>query len=422
MKHVALLITLTLTALLSVASAQDVTVEFWSSLCGSKEAAREDMLSTWAEQHPDITVEHLAVCDIYENNQKVITTLAGGSPPELVSNHYYFIPQYADLGALEPLDACLEEAGIDPASTFLPTTYDLNVFDGQLYGLPLFNTSRVLLYNKDLFEEAGLDPEAPPATWEELVSMAETLTKRSADGALEVSGFLAQDETVSAEITTNMFYQLLWSLGGEIMNEDKTEVVYNSEAGVRALQLYVDLIQTDRVYDIGFGAGTTGGEQPFYRDQAAMIMAGPFDLVFIEQFRPDMDFGVALLPAPEGGAPAPLIDSFALFMMAGAANQGAACEFVKFAATPEAQTDFALLSRRLPAHVGAVQDPAFQDDPVLSVFIDALNQGRALPIIPEWAEMEAALITELQLALSGEKSPQEALDTAAEKVNSRVLQ
>ena len=65
----------------------------------------------------------------------------------------------------------------------------------------------------------------------------------------------------------------------------------------------------------------------------------------------------------------------------------------KYAATPEAQTQFALLSRRLPAHVDAVQAPEFQDDPVLGVFIEALNQGRALPIIPEWAEMEAALFT-----------------------------
>ena len=67
--------------------------------------------------------------------------------------------------------------------------------------------------------------------------------------------------------------------------------------GVRALELYKDLIDSG-VYDIGFGAGTTGGEQPFYRDQVAMLMAGPFDLVFIDDFRPDMNFGVTLLPAP----------------------------------------------------------------------------------------------------------------------------
>ena len=198
MKRIGISILLLL-GLSSLVQAQDTTIEFWSSLCGSKEAAREDMLSTWAQQHPEIQVEHLAICDIYENNQKVITTLAGGSPPELVSNHYYFIPQYADLGALEPLDGCLEEAGVNPSETFLPTTYELNVFDGQLYGLPLFNESRVLLYNKDLFEAAGLDPEAPPPTWEELASMAETLTQRADDGTLEVSGFLAVDETVSPD-------------------------------------------------------------------------------------------------------------------------------------------------------------------------------------------------------------------------------
>ena len=419
MKRLGLSVVLLL-SVLSFAQAQSTTIELWDSLCGSKEAARTDMLDTWSEQHPEIIVEQLSICDIYENNQKVITTLAGGNPPELVSNHYYFIPQYADLGALEPLNACLEEAGMNPAETFLPTTYELNVFDGQLYGLPLFNTSRVLMYNKDLFEAAGLDPEAPPTTWEELASMAETLTQRADDGTLEVSGFWARDETVSPEITKNLFYQLLWSLGGEIMNEDKTEVVYNSEAGVRALELYRDLIESG-VYDIGFGAGTTGGEGPFFRDQAAMLMAGPFDLVFVDEFRPDMNFGVAVLPAPEDGTPTPLIDSFALFQMAGAENKDAACEFVKYAATPEAQTQFALLSRRLPAHVGAVQAPAFQDDPVLSVFTEALNQGRALPIIPEWAEMEAALMPEIQLVLTGEKDAQEALDDAAEKVNTRIL-
>ena len=396
-------------------------IEMWSSLCGSKEAARLDMFERWKKAEPNIEMKHLAVCSILDQNQKVITSLATGNPPELISNHYYFLPQYAALDALTPLDECLKKTGIDPSSTFLSTTYDLNVFDGKLYGLPLFNTSRVLLYNKDLMREAGVDPNSPPRNWYELADMAKRLTKRNSDGSLNISGFWARDETVSSEMPKNLFYQLLWSAGGEIMNKDRTKVIYNSEAGYKALKFYADLINVHKVYDIGFGSGTKGGESPFYKNKAVMLMGGPFDLVHIDRYRPDMDFGVTLLPAPSAGTSVPLIDSFAIMQMASAKNQEGACKFVQFAASKEAQVAFSKLSRRLPAHLEAVDLPEFKNDPVLNVFTEALNKGRALPIIPEWAEMEAVLITEIQKTLMGKKSPRKALNDAAKKVNNQVL-
>ena len=392
-------------------------IELWHSLMGSKEAARIELIENFHKAYPDITVKDLGYFDIHQLNQKMLTAVVTGIPPEIGSNHYYFVPRYAANDALEALDSYFERDGINPEDIFFPFAVDINRYDGKLYGVPLFNSTRVLVYNKDLFKEAGLDPERPPQTWTELVEYAKKLTKWDGN-VLDVAGFQVP---VGKEMGVNFFCQLLWQKGGEIFNEDNTKVVFNSPEGVEALQFYADLFLKHKVSTFDFGAGTQGGQEPFPRGKAAMRMGGSFDLVYLAQEAPDLDYGTALLPRPEDGEFISLVDSFSIFMMTDAKNKEDAWTFLKYCSSKEAQLAFAKTSFRLPANIEAAQDPYFQEDPRMRVFAEALANGRALPVTPEWSEIEDILYAEIEAAINGVKTPQEALDTAAQKINSTVL-
>jgi len=392
-------------------------IELWHSLMGSKEAARLELIENFQKAYPDINVKDLGYFDIHQLNQKVLTAVVTGIPPELASNHYYFVPRYAANDALQPLDSYFARDGIDPEEVFYSFSLDINRYDGKLYGIPLFNSTRVLAYNKDLFQEAGLDPERPPETWTELVEYGKKLTKWNGD-VLDTAGF---EVPLGKEMGVNFFCQLLWQKGGDIFNADNTQVVFNSREGVEALQFYADLFLKHKVSKYGFGASTQGGQEPFPRGKAGMRMGGSFDLVYLSKEAPHINYGTALLPRPEDGEFVSLVDSFSVFMMDKAKNKEDAWTFLKYCSSKEAQLAFAKTSFRLPSHLEAAQDPYFQEDPRLKVFAEALANGRSLPVIPEWSEIEDILYAEIEAAVNGVKTPAEALDTAAQKINQGVL-
>lgn len=395
-----------------------VTITLWHSLMGSKAAARKQIIANFEQKYPNITVKDLGFFDIDKNNQKMLTAMAAGDPPDLGSNHYYFVPQYASQGALQPLGPYFKASGINAKQRFLASTLSLNDYQGKIYGVPLFTTTRVILYNTDLFQQAGLNPNNPPKTWQELAQDAVKLTKTS-NGNMEVSGFWAPNGT-DTEMIMNFFVQLLWQQGGHIFNADRTKVEFASPQGVAALQFYADLFRKYKVNQIGFGAGTEGTQAPFYRNKAAMIMAGSYDLVTLKQM-PSIHFKVALLPAPQGGKSVSLIDSFSLFMPKQAKHKAAAWDFIKYATSETAQVNFSKTSQRLPATAEAVKDPYFTQNPILQVFAHAIATGKAIPIVPQWAHIQTILAAEIQKVLAGQESAKAALDNVDSTVNNQIL-
>jgi multiple sugar transport system substrate-binding protein len=269
-----------------------------------------------------------------------------------------------------------------------------------------------------LFKKAGLNPNNPPTTWQELAQDAVKLTQWNGS-KLEVSGFAAPNGT-DTEMIMNFFIQLLWQGDGHIFNADRTKVDFASPQGVAALQFYADLFHKYKVNQIGFGAGTEGTQAPFYRDKAAMIMAGSYDLVTLKQM-PNIHFKVALLPSPPGGKSVSLIDSFSIFMPKQAKHKNAAWDFIKYATSEQAQVNFSKTSQRLPATAEAVKDPYFTRNPILQVFAHAISTGRAMPIVPQWVHIQNVLVAEIQKVLAGQESAKTALDNVDNTVNNQIL-
>ena len=123
-----------------------------------------------------------------EHERKILTAVLSGSPPDVVSQ---FVPvvKWASRLALTPLDPYIRASGVD-TTEFFPALWSEMKWQGHTYALPVNSTSYALFYNKALFREAGLDPERPPQTWDEVREMAERLTQRDARGRITEVGFV----------------------------------------------------------------------------------------------------------------------------------------------------------------------------------------------------------------------------------------
>jgi len=389
------------------------TITFQTSLMGSKEEARNQLIKDFEKACPDIKVEHRGYHDIYKNHEKLLTSIVGGNPPDLVSNHDYFVVTYAYYNALEPLDMYFELSNLNPKDIFYKVLLESVTFNGKLQGAPLFSTADALFYNADLFEEVGFT--TPPTTWKELLNYAQRLTIRE-DGKLVRAGLELPYERGSTR--ARVFLTLLWSNGGKLFSADMSRALFNSEAGIEALQFYADLFNKYKVCEIGWGAEVKHGQEPFLVGKSAMEYAGAFEIVFINKYAPELNFRTALFPGKEKQT-GPVV-SFPIFMPKDAKHKSAAWKFIKFAISKDENIKFAKLCARLPSTKEAGADPYFKEN--LSTFVKGLEVATTTPPTPGWKEIEDIIHEAMDEALYERKPAKQVLDNAVRKVNEVLAQ
>ena len=272
-------------------------LSFWSSLMGSKEMARQALISDFEKAHPNVKVEHQGFFDIEEQNKKLLVAMASGTPPDLASNHLYFTARYAATGQLQALDDWMRRDGIK-GEQFEPSLFKGCLYEGKTYALPVFAAPWVLYYNRELFKKAGFDPDRPPGTWEELRDYAKRMTAWKGS-SIEQAGL---DVPYQVEDTmSDTFLTLFYQAGGEFLAPDGKRVAFDGPEGVEALQFMVDLMRKDRVSQIGFGQGLDQTPQsPFNAGKMAMSMMGPWGIINVSKYSPNLPYAVA----PPACAPA----------------------------------------------------------------------------------------------------------------------
>jgi arabinogalactan oligomer/maltooligosaccharide transport system substrate-binding protein len=165
----------------------DLTAEltWWDTSDATNEApAYDDLIAKFNEEYPNVTVKHETVPFDQTQNKFKTAAESGSGAPDILRAEVAWTPEFASLGYLYNLDgtAALE-------NNFLETPLSSNVYDGKTYGVPQVTDTLGLMYNKALFEKAGLDPETPPATWDEVREAAKALkSKAGVDGIYINSG------------------------------------------------------------------------------------------------------------------------------------------------------------------------------------------------------------------------------------------
>ncbi len=182
-------------------------IVFWYGATQDERIAYEQLISEFNRSHPDIEVQGMLVPQQYVE-RKLILSVAGGAPPDVVRFYAHLGGEMMSRGGLEPLESLITRDRFD-LTHFYPVSLEQNTYKGKLYGIPWVLSPTALFYNKRLFKEAGLDPNHPPVNWKELEDYAMKLTSRNPDGSIERVGY--------ADFLNNPanFHLYLWQNGGK---------------------------------------------------------------------------------------------------------------------------------------------------------------------------------------------------------------
>ena len=344
---------------------------------------------------------------------KILPALTGSEPPDvLVVSSGDLVKSYAKEGLVDDLSGAISTSKIN-LDDFFPAPLEQCVQGGKYYCLPWGTDVFALFWNKNLFEAAGLDPEKPPATMEQLVEYADKLTKIAADGTVEQIGFLPdQAWTHSGDLYVRM-------MGGFWYSEDGTKMTANSQPVIDALlwqQQFYSKYGADKVlaFSSGWADAYMSADYPFYTDKLAMYvdgewMTGPN---FISQFRPEASYGVAPFPPPAAHperANTATVYGTVVVIPAGAKNKAASAQLLSWMMSPAIVADEFCFNANLPTSKKAAEDPCFTSNPKFKVFLDLMSSPNAKPMITTPISLEfndaLALVEEKVLHTGADPKP-----------------
>ncbi len=403
-----LLAALLVSAFAATATAQ-TEISFWHIFdAGPAAEFIDQVVQDFNEANPDVHVTHLGT-NFWDYWTRLTTATAGGIGPDVAMNDLGNVPSRAASGVILPLDDLLGDAGLDP---YWPATQGAVTWDGQTYALPLETDVRVLYYNKELFAAAGLDPEDPPETWDELVEYADRLSVVEG-GRIQQLGF--------GPTLGNTYFPLYAMLNGEDLVADDGSLELNTPAAVEALQWMVDRQNAHGSRAMTSFAATfgTGASDPFMSGKVAMIIENNTFPGQIAQYAPDLDYGVA--PLPHNGTPASWSNGFSLEISSATGAPEAAYRFAEYLMSEEVQHAYAQMNFSMVGNMAAAAADDLMADPNWSVFVEQMgsSQFRAFSLeAPTW--YDTALQPEIDAALLGTKTPQQALDDAQRSYENEV--
>lgn len=338
------------------------------------------------------------------------SALASGTNPDVMEMGNTRLPPYVAMGALASLEPFLKSSPLAREITQAQWEVSGGLHDGQRYAVPFIQATRPLFYNRAIFREAGLDPDVSPSTWEQwLEAASKTHNPRRGISGLSIGG------NDNIPLPFLWFGPLLWQAGGQVLTPDNRKAAFNSKEGVEALSFLVELVEYAQP---GFlGMRNADADQLFYQGRAATTTMPSNSLIRIPAQYPKLDFGIGLTQRKQKATSAGM-DSLVMFSTA--KDKQAAWKVIEWLTGARAQAAIAKVSGFTPVLESLVTSPEFAGDKRWSVVFETMQYMRALPMLPVWARIQPRMGEEIHYALAGKKTPQEALDAAAEFANAQL--
>ncbi|MCX5589963.1 ABC transporter substrate-binding protein [Alcaligenes endophyticus] len=389
----------------SAYSAVELTMYYPISVGGPLTEVVDGLIKDFHAQNPDVKVNAVYSGNYDETRVRALSALRAGEPVQLSVLGALDTHDLVEQGLVEAFsDVAQDAASQEWLKSFYPALMANGTLEGKVWGIPFQRSTIVMFYNKDMFREAGLNPEQAPKTWDEMVQTAKTLTTDKRHGLM----------IPSTGYPYWMFQALALQNGHQLMNEEGTEVYLNDPKSVEALAFFQDLANKHKVSPSGtIEWGTL--RQAFVQGQTAMMWHTTGNLTAVKN-EAGFDFGVAMLPAKEKAASPTGGGNFYLFKGATAEQQRAALDFVRWMTAPERAAQWSMAT----GYVGV--SPAAYEEPALVEYAQSFSQAlvardQLALAYPEFATYETARVRELlsnavQAALTNGKTPQAALDEA----------
>lgn len=371
----------------------------------------DGMTNKFMESHPNIKVKPVYTGNYGDNTIKIQSGIQAKQPPDVAVMMSTELYSMLDSNAIIPLDDFIAKDTTINMKDFFPAFVEDTQTGGKTYSIPFQRSTIVLYYNKEMFKEAGLDPEQPPKTWDDLIEYAKKL-KRDGHAGLEIPG------------NDDSYWMLqLFALQNHtdpkvnLMSPDGKKVMFDQPENVEALQFWLDLSRKHKVMAEGIIDWATVPTD-FIQGKTAMMVHTSGNLTNVKN-NAKFDFGVAFPPmkkqfgSPTGGG------NMYIFKDTEPKKQAAAWEFVKFMTEPEQAAQFSVGT----GYVG-VRKSAFDTDtmkkyaasfPQALVARDQLQYAHAELSTHNHGKVSTALTNQIQAVLSGTIDPAGALKKAQEE-------
>ena len=382
-----------------------VVLHFWAM--GREGEVVRELLPAFERAHPDIRVE-VQQSPWLSAQEKLLTAFAGDVTPDLCQLGNTWVPQFAALGALAPLDARVAASKSIAQTDYFDGIWESNRIGPTLYGLPWYVDTRVLYYRKDLLAEAGF--ARPPQTWNEWDQMLAALKKRS-------------PERFGVLLPLNEFEPLLMlalQQKEELLRDGGRYGNFRSAEFRRTLTYYVEMFRNQWAPKVS-NTQISNVWDEFGKGYFSFYISGPWNIAeFKKRLPPELaqSWSTAPLPGPNGPG-ASIAGGSSLVVFKASRHQQQAWQLIEYLSQPEVQRRFYELTGNLPPRRSGWEGTALAVDPYAAAFRDQLERAKSPPKVPEWERIgtELRLVTESLVA--GEITVDQAvteLDARADRI------
>jgi multiple sugar transport system substrate-binding protein len=398
----------------SSSSSGPVKIVIWHGYEDVEGKAMKDAVARFNASHPDIRVTSQFYGNADYALQKVLTAIRGGSVPDIT---YLYGSWAAKLGAGPNVVDLAPLIKADPSvnwDDFWPAERQAVQVGDKIVGMPALVDNLALVYNKKLFDEAGIPYPTADWTWDDLRAAALKLT----DASKKQFGWAYVND--ASEDTVWRFDALLWQAGGDILTPDGSHAAFNSDAGVRAATLLQQMATVD--HSVYLDSGNGNYANLFNSGNIGMLFTGPWDLSGF----PDVTYGVQVLPGDQNHQTISGPDEWVLSDN-GSARRQAAWTFLKWFTSPQEAMQWTLATGDLPIRASQTSMPDYQTYvnryPGVSTFVEnEQNAVKARPVTASYDELSHAMGQAIQAVLLGKAEPKQALDQAAQQVDGILAQ
>jgi sn-glycerol 3-phosphate transport system substrate-binding protein len=400
-------------------AANPVQLSFWYpvDLGGGLAKVIDGLVVDFNKEHPDIQVTATYTGNYDVTLQKIQAAKLAGTLPDLAVTEISSVPVLGALGAAQPLDTLIAGSGGKQfLGRFWPSMLLNCVYNGKVYGVPFQRSTPVMYYNKEAFADAGLDPEKPPATWDELVDAAQKLTRREGDRTTRWGVELP------LEAFNWFYYALTYSNGGETLTADGTKVLWDQPRNIEALKFWYDLVNKQKVTPAY--TPWNDGPQEFVAGKTAIVWHSTGSQAFMRQnvkFR----WGLGRIPKHTQFGP-PSGGGNMLMYATDRVRQEAAWVFATWMSDAPQAARWSIASGYLATNVASWDLPEMQafikQHPEVLITKEQLADAKAEPASAKYAPARDILNALIKDVLANKAPLQSATQQAVEHANVAMAQ
>ncbi len=387
-----------------------VTIQFWHAQSDISEKVMQRLVDRFNATHPTIIVQaNSGGTTSGDLLPKVTAAIAAGTYPDIAYIYGSYAANIAQSDKVVDLKDRVNEPGYD-WNDFFPASQQIVSPGGKVIGFPALIDNLSVIYNKALFDAAGVPYPSQDWTWDDFRATAKQLT----DPAKHIYG---ANYPVTGDLDTVWrFFPGLWQRGGQILSQDNKQALFNSQAGVDNLTLWQQMAVTDG--SVYLDPTDEKAEAQFTSGHLAMFVSGPWEVATLNDA--GVDWADVQLPGYNGShqtVSGP--DNWVMFDH-DTARVNASFEFLSWLTAGDQELEWMIGTGSLPIRPSILDVPGYQDYlkawPGIAPMADNLaNATEAMPTLPQWPRVVDAIGTAVASVLLGKAQPQEALDEAARK-------